>query len=79
MLFTDGPVVIHCKWPFGPGGVKMLYYALMFLFLAVVAGIFGFGGVAGTAAWIAQTLFFLFLVGLIVTVVYNLMHRKRPT
>jgi uncharacterized membrane protein YtjA (UPF0391 family) len=35
--------------------------------------------VAGTAAWIAQTLFFLFLVGLIVTVVYNLMHRKHPT
>ena len=43
------------------GGVVMLYYALVFLILAVVAGFFGFGGVAGTATWIAQV--FRFFLG----------------
>jgi uncharacterized membrane protein YtjA (UPF0391 family) len=55
----------------------MLYYSLVFLVLAIIAGVFGFGAVAGTAAWIAQALFFLFLIGLIVTAVYNLTHRNQ--
>ena len=36
----------------------MLYWALVFLVIAVVAGLLGFGGVASTAAGIAQVLFF---------------------
>ena len=36
----------------------MLYWALMFLIVALVAALFGFGGIAGTAAGIAQVLFF---------------------
>ena len=60
-------------------GVVMLYYALVFLILAVVAGFFGFGGVAGTATWIAQVLFVFFLVGLVISVLYNALHGKRPT
>lgn len=59
--------------------VEMLYYSLLFLILAVISGVFGFSGVAGTAAWIAQALFFLFLIGLIVTAVYNLTHRNQKT
>jgi uncharacterized membrane protein YtjA (UPF0391 family) len=40
----------------------MLSWALMFLIVALVAGVLGFGVVAGTAAWIAQVCFVLFLV-----------------
>ena len=41
----------------------MLYWALMFLIVALVAGALGFGGaVTGTAVWIAQVLFVVFIV-----------------
>ena len=36
----------------------MLQYALLFLVIAVVAGLLGFGGIAGAASGIAQVLFF---------------------
>ena len=64
---------------FGIWEIEMLYYSLLFLILAVISGVFGFSGVAGTAAWIAQALFFLFLIGLIITAVYNLTHRNQKT
>ena len=35
----------------------MLYWALMFLVVALVAAMFGFGGIASTATGIAQILF----------------------
>jgi uncharacterized membrane protein YtjA (UPF0391 family) len=40
----------------------MLRWALIFLVLALVAGVFGFGVVAGAAVDIARILFFLFIV-----------------
>lgn len=40
----------------------MLGWALMFLVFALIAGIFGFSGVAGTSVWIAQVLFIAFLI-----------------
>jgi len=40
----------------------MLYWALMFLLIALVAAVFGFGGIATTAAGIAQILFVVALV-----------------
>lgn len=47
----------------------MLYWALVFLIVALVAGALGFGGIAGTAAGIARVLFgifvVLFLIGLV--------------
>jgi len=48
----------------------MLSWALTFLVLALVAGVLGFGVIAGTAASIAKILFgvflILFIIGLIV-------------
>ena len=35
----------------------MLYYAVVFLIVAIVAGILGFWGLAATAAWIAKVIF----------------------
>ncbi len=40
----------------------MLRWAVIFLLVAIVAAVFGFGGIAGEAAWIAQILLFVFLV-----------------
>ena len=40
----------------------MLHYALVFLVVALIAGVLGFGFIAGTAAYIAKILFIVFLV-----------------
>lgn len=39
----------------------MLNYAWIFLVIAIIAAIFGFGGMAVAAAGIAKVLFYLFL------------------
>ena len=49
----------------------MLYWALLFLVVAIVAGIFGFGGIAATASSIAQVLFFIFLVLFIISLFFG--------
>jgi uncharacterized membrane protein YtjA (UPF0391 family) len=56
----------------------MLYYALVFLVIALVAAVLGFGGIAGAASSIAQLLFALFLVMFIVSVIMGLVARGRP-
>lgn len=40
----------------------MLHYAIIFLIVAILAAVLGFGAIAGTAAWIAKILFIVFLV-----------------
>jgi uncharacterized membrane protein YtjA (UPF0391 family) len=40
----------------------MLSYAILFLVIALIAGILGFGVIAGTAAMFARVLFLVFLV-----------------
>ena len=47
----------------------MLYYALLFLVLALIAGAVGFFALAGAAAWIAKVLFILFLVVFLLSLV----------
>jgi uncharacterized membrane protein YtjA (UPF0391 family) len=39
----------------------MLNYAWVFLVLAIIAAIFGFGGIAAAATGIAKVLFFVFI------------------
>lgn len=39
----------------------MLHWSLIFLVIAIIAGILGFGGIAGAAIGIAKILFFVFL------------------
>ena len=50
-------------------GVIMLHYALVFFLIALVAAVFGFGGIAASAAGIAKILFFVFLVLFIASLV----------
>ena len=47
----------------------MLGWALGFFILAIIAAAFGFGGIAGASAGIAQLLFFVFLMLLVITFV----------
>jgi len=47
----------------------MLRWALIFLVVALIAGVFGFFDVAGTSYFIAKILFFVFLVLFIVSLV----------
>jgi len=56
----------------GRGGALMLYWAFVFLIVALVAGALGFGGVAGTAAGIARVLFGIFIVLFLVGLVLGL-------
>jgi uncharacterized membrane protein YtjA (UPF0391 family) len=59
-----------------PDEDPMLYWALVFFIVAIVAGALGFGGLAATAGSIAHILFFLFLVLFIVTLIAGLMGRR---
>lgn len=52
--------------------MDLLYWALIFLIVAVVAGVMGFGKVAGGATDIARILFFLFIVIFLVLLVMRL-------
>ena len=53
----------------------MLYWALVFLVVAIIAGALGFGGIAGTSAGIAQILFFIFLAFLVISLLAGLFRR----
>lgn len=53
----------------------MLGWAIGFLAIALLAALFGFGGIASTSAGIAQILFFIFIVMFVVSIVMSLMRR----
>jgi uncharacterized membrane protein YtjA (UPF0391 family) len=56
--------------------VVMLYYAIVFFVIALIAALFGFGGIAAGAAGIAQILFYAFLVIAIVTFLMSLARKR---
>jgi len=51
----------------------MLGWALVFFIVALVAAVFGFGGIAVAAAGIAKFLFFVFLVLFLASLILHLM------
>lgn len=53
----------------------MLYYALVFFVIALVAAVFGFGGIAAGAVEIGKILFFVFLVVAAVTFVAGMLRK----
>jgi uncharacterized membrane protein YtjA (UPF0391 family) len=55
--------------PDGTQEIIMLYYAVVFLVIALIAGALGFFGVAGAAVGIAKILFFVFLVLFVVSLI----------
>jgi uncharacterized membrane protein YtjA (UPF0391 family) len=55
---------------------QMLYWAAVFFVIALLAAIFGFGGIAAGAAEIGKILFFIFLVVFAVTLILGLINRR---
>jgi uncharacterized membrane protein YtjA (UPF0391 family) len=60
-VFTKGPIMLH--------------YAVVFFVIALIAALFGFGGIAAGAAEIAKVLFFIFLVLFVVSLIVGLFRR----
>jgi uncharacterized membrane protein YtjA (UPF0391 family) len=53
----------------------MLRWTLLFLVVAIIAGIFGFAGVMVAAAGIAKLLFYVFLVLFVVSLAMSIVSR----
>ena len=56
----------------------MLRWSLAFFIIAIIAAVFGFGGIASGSAEIARLLFFFFLVVFIVSLVFGLLTGRKP-
>jgi uncharacterized membrane protein YtjA (UPF0391 family) len=57
----------------------MLGWAIVFFIIAIIAALFGFGGISVAAAGIAKILFFIFLVVFLITIVMYFVRGRRPT
>ena len=53
----------------------MLYWALTFFLIALVAAVLGFGGVAIAAAGIAKIFFFIFLILFVISLLAHTTRR----
>ena len=54
----------------------MLYWALVFFVISLIAALFGFTGIAIAFAGIAKILFFIFVVLFVITLIFG--WRRRP-
>ncbi len=59
----------------GQGGLTMLYYALVFLIVGLIAGALGLAGIAAIAGQIA---WILFLIGVVLIVIHLVTGRRVP-
>jgi uncharacterized membrane protein YtjA (UPF0391 family) len=57
-------------------GVPMLHYAVVFFVIALIAAVFGFGGLAAGAAGIAKVLFFVFVIMAVATFLFGLIRKS---
>ena len=55
---------------------SLLYWAVVFLIVAIVAALFGFGGVAGVAISGAQILFWIAIVLFVIALIGGLFARR---
>lgn len=53
----------------------MLGAALAFFIVAIIAALFGFGGIAAASVGIAKTLFWIFLIAFFISLVFGLVGR----
>lgn len=56
----------------------MLSWSIIFFIIALVAALFGFGGIASAATGIAKILFFIFIVLFIISFVIQLSRGRKP-
>jgi len=57
----------------------MLGWALTFFIIAIIAAIFGFGGIASAAVGIAQVIFFVAVVLFVAALIFNAVRGRSPT
>jgi len=57
-------------------GTFMLHYSVVFFVIALIAAVFGFGGIASGAVEIAKILFFVFAVLAVLGFVVNLVKKR---
>jgi uncharacterized membrane protein YtjA (UPF0391 family) len=53
--------------------------SLVFLIIALIAAVFGFGGIASTSAGIAKILFAIFIVLFVVSALIGALRGRTPT
>jgi uncharacterized membrane protein YtjA (UPF0391 family) len=53
----------------------MLHYAVVFFVIALIAALFGFGGIAAGAVGIAKVLFFVFIVLAVASFLFGVIKR----
>lgn len=54
----------------------MLYWVVVFLIVAIVAGAFGFGGISAAAVGIAKLIFFIAIVLFLISLIMHMTSRK---
>ncbi|MFZ4531561.1 MAG: DUF1328 domain-containing protein [Alsobacter sp.] len=57
----------------------MLGWAISFLVIAMIAAVLGFGGIAGTAMGIAETIFYVAIVLFVISAVVGLVRGRSST
>ena len=57
----------------------MLYWAIVFFVISIIAALFGFTGIAIAASQIAKFLFFIFVVLFILSLLYALLWHTTAT
>lgn len=55
---------------------NLLHYAIVFLVIALVAALFGFGGLAGTAMEGAKILFWIAIILFLISLVFGVVRRR---
>lgn len=67
----------NCDWNFIANlkSYTMLRWALIFFIIAIVAAVFGFGGIAAGAVSIARILFFIFIVLFLISLISGLLRK----
>jgi uncharacterized membrane protein YtjA (UPF0391 family) len=56
----------------------MLGWAIAFLVIALIAALFGFGGIASASAGIAQILFFIFIALFVIALIARAVRGRSP-
>ena len=54
----------------------MLHYAIVFFVIALIAALFGFGGIAAGAVGIAKILFYVFVILAVATFLFGLIKKS---
>jgi uncharacterized membrane protein YtjA (UPF0391 family) len=56
----------------------MLGWAITFLVIALIAALFGFGGIASASAGIAQIIFFVFIALFVIAMIMRAVRGRPP-